>query len=369
MKTVDRLIISELVGPWLLGVSMFTVMIAAGQFLFQVTGYLAKGADFGLTVQFMILLLPGIIAKTFSMAVLLGALLAFGRLSGDSEIIALRAAGISLARIMASVAAFGVAVSLLAFGFGEMVVPRATYRAVQIRLDIESQIFDRKEQATARAIFKDGRLQMYLTARDFSISEKVLRGVVLTVYGEDEKPSMFLMADKMEFVDETNWKIIGEARLLDVASGARSIHPDGMFPANVPEPDITPDDLFTQALKELEALSMGQMREQIEREKNNPLARRGVVANLQFGYWNKIALPLAALVFGLLGAPLGIRNHRAGKATGFGLAIAIIFLYFLLTNVMAIAAQGGQVPSYVASFLPVLIGLVTAIVLVQRRNR
>ena len=81
------------------------------------------------------------------------------------------------------------------------------------------------------------------------------------------------------------------------------------------------------------------------------------------------ALPLAALVFGLLGAPLGIRNHRAGNATGFGLAIAIIFLYFLLTNVMAIAAQGGLVPSYVASFLPVLIGLVTAIVLVQRRNR
>ena len=97
MKTVDRLIISELVGPWLLGVSMFTVMIAAGQFLFQVTGYLAKGADFMMTMQFIFLLLPGIIAKTFSMAVLLGALLAFGRLSGDSEIVALRAAGISLA--------------------------------------------------------------------------------------------------------------------------------------------------------------------------------------------------------------------------------------------------------------------------------
>ncbi|MCH8980291.1 MAG: LptF/LptG family permease, partial [Armatimonadetes bacterium] len=85
--------------------------------------------------------------------------------------------------------------------------------------------------------------------------------------------------------------------------------------------------------------------------------------------WNKLALPLAALVFGLVGAPLGIRNHRAGTATGFALSVVIIFGYMMLANAMSIMAQGGRMPAFIASFTPIVIGLVVAMVLIQRRNR
>jgi lipopolysaccharide export system permease protein len=70
----------------------------------------------------------------------------------------------------------------------------------------------------------------------------------------------------------------------------------------------------------------------------------------------------------LLGAPLGIRNVRTGAATGFALSIAIIFGYILLANVMSVWAQGGAIPAYVASFTPLVIGLVAAGVIIWRRN-
>lgn len=369
MRRLDRLVIGELLGPWAFGVAIFTVLVSAGQFLFQITSYLAAGADVWVTTKLLVYLLPGVIAKTFSMSVLLATLLAFGRLSGDSEIVAMRAGGISLPRIMAPVAAFGFSVFLLAFAFTEWIVPGATYQALQIKIELDGEMKDRSEQATSRPIYKDGRLQMMLVARDFDMANRTLRGVLLVIYGKDGDPTIIVWSDRMDYQNEQDWVMPEGGMFLDRRSGAEFTFSGPALPTEVPNPDVTPDDLITQALKDLDALSMRQMGTQIEREKAKPGHSRKLVANLEFGYWNKIALPLAALVFGLVGAPLGIRSHRAGTATGFALSVVIIFGYMMLANAMSIMAQGGRIPAWAASFAPIAVGLVVAIVLIHRRNK
>ena len=77
MKKIDRLVIGEMLGPWVFGVAIFTVLISAGQFLFQITSYLASGADVWSTIKLLAYFMPGVIAKTLSMSMLLGTLLAF----------------------------------------------------------------------------------------------------------------------------------------------------------------------------------------------------------------------------------------------------------------------------------------------------
>lgn len=369
MKKLDRLIIGELLGPWIFGVAIFTVLISAGQFLFQITQYLAAGADVLQTLKLLTMLMPGVIAKTFSMAVLLATLLAFGRLSGDSEIVALRAGGISLGRIMAPVAAFGAGVFFLALAFNEFVVPAATMNAIQTRMALDADVKGRKDQATSRPIYENGRLKTMLVARDFDMAQRSLAGVVLTVFDAEGEPEVFFWADEMVFTSEQDWRLPHGGEGIFVNSGTRILTTGDVFPSEVPNPDVTPEDLITQALKDLDALSMSQMKRQIERERQRPDFDPKQVANLEFGYWNKIALPLAALVFGLLGAPLGIRGHRTGTATGFALSVVIIFGYMMLANAMSIMAQGGRIPSYVASFTPIVVGLGVAVVLIHRRNR
>ncbi|MCH7946102.1 MAG: LptF/LptG family permease, partial [Armatimonadetes bacterium] len=179
----------------------------------------------------------------------------------------------------------------------------------------------------------------------------------------------YLYAEKMEFTSEKNWRMPSGWHMVFKESGITVQSDSDTFPSEVPNPDVTPRDLITQALKDLDALSMKDMKEQIDRTKANPNYDRKQVSNLEFGYWNKLALPLAALVFGLVGAPLGIRNHRAGTATGFALSVVIIFGYMMLANAMSIMAQGGRIPAFAASFTPIVIGLVVAMVLIQRRNR
>ena len=101
----------------------------------------------------------------------------------------------------------------------------------------------------------------------------------------------------------------------------------------------------------------------------DPTFEAGKYVNLQFWLYNKFALPLAAIVFGLLGAPLGIRNARTGTAAGFAIGVAIIFGYFMLVNILNNFAMGGAMPAWAASFAPLVIGLGFAVFIMWRRNQ
>lgn len=374
MKRIDRLIVGELFGPWCFGVAIFTVLIVAGTYLFKITDYVVKGIDMGTITKLTLLFLPGAMAKTFPMAVLLAALLAFGRLSGDSEVVAMKAAGISLVRIMVPVAAFGLAVSILALAFNELVVPRAAYLAKGLQDEITAKLDGSSARPTSYPIYDGGRMTAQVQARDFSIAERTLRGVTITVYDKAGKAEWILLANRMVF--ELNKGKLDPNDGWSLENGATLLSADGMhvmkiadkvWPTQVPHLQATDEDIVATNLKDLDAFSMADMAKRI-RELQASHAPKNQIANLQYGYWNKLALPLAALVYALVGAPLGVRNHRSGAATGFWLSVIIIFGYMMLANFMAIWAQGGAIPAWVASFLPLMIGVVVAGVTIHRKN-
>ncbi|MCA0360346.1 MAG: LptF/LptG family permease [Armatimonadetes bacterium] len=367
MKRVDRLVLGEIFGPWVFGVMIFTVLIMAGSFLFQFTRLLSQGVPFGIVLQLTALLLPGILAKTFSMAMLLGTLLAFGRLSGDSEIVALRAGGVSIPRIMAPVAAFGLLVSLVTYFFTDFVVPGAAIQATAMQKELAEKIED-KTQATAQPLYDEGKLVGYLIARRFSLADRTLSGVSIQIFDKQGQVEALFEVPRLEFESIDKWRAYGGSTLHHLASKSTLKFEEGIWPDGVPEMNIKPEDLLVQGLRDLDSFSSRELKEQAAKMRRNPNAPKKEIVNLEFGYWNKFALPLAALVFGLVGAPLGIRSHRAGNATGFWLSVIIIFGYMLVTNVLSIMAQGGAIPAWVASFGPILVGLVVAVDQIRRKN-
>lgn len=340
----------------------------AGSFLFKITEFAVKGAGMGMIMEFSALLLPGVMAKTFPMAVLLAALLAFGRLSGESELVALRAQGISLWRIMLPVAAFGLAVSILAFGFNEILVPQAAMRATDLESQIKKNIEGSQTRTTSYAVMDKGHLAAQIMARDFNYADGVLTGALIATYTPNGTFSTIVLADRLKYVSDKEWKIEGRAQLFSVDAQSMVTLQNGFWPTEVPKTLVTPDEIRASNQKDLDAYSMQRMGELIATAIRNPKVSRDQVGNLQYGYWNKLALPFAALVYALVGAPLGIRNHRSGAATGFWMAVLIIFAYLMVGNFMSLWARGGVLPAWVAAFTPLLIGLIIAAVTIQRRN-
>jgi len=368
VKKIDFLVVKEVAPMWVSSFFLFAVLISAGQFLFELTNLISEGAPFGSVVLLAAYIIPGILAKAFPMGMLLATLLAFGRLSGDSEVVALRAGGVSVGRIMLPVAGFGLAVSLVTFAFNEAVVPWASTGAIKVRTGIEGTLNKKRQQSASQPFYANDRLVGFINAEYVDVRTQTLKGVTVVYLDEAGQPSSVLEAASLQYTSLKDWEIIGQARLYDLKSHGDVLLEEGAWPPGRDKVTVSLDDIISRTLRDLDVYNMGQMRERIKRMRADPAHDKAQLANLEFGYWNKVTVPLGALVFGLLGAPLGIRRHRAGAATGFALSVVIIFGYFMLTNVLAVMSKGGIVPPWAASFVPVAVGVASAAYLIRRRN-
>ncbi|HTQ08854.1 MAG TPA: LptF/LptG family permease [Fimbriimonadaceae bacterium] len=371
MKRLDALVIKELVGPWVFGVAMFTALMMAATYLGRIAGYVVQGVGTEKIIQMTFLLLPAIIVQTFAMALLLGALLAFGRLSGDSEITAIRAAGVSLYRIILPVSAFSLIVAAFTFYLNEQVVPRAAREAETMAIDIASHGQFKNAQPVAQAQVENGRLVAFFGAQSVDLGTRTMHHVVVVSYDQSGQPSYALTADELEFTTLKQWRIVGGAHLqsLDPRGTISMSLDNGAWPQEIPALSATPQDLLAEMTVNPDVWSMEETRQVIEKGLKTGDLTLDQIRDYEYKYWNKIALPLAAFIFGTLGAALGIRNARTGAATGFAVSVIIIFAYFTLATFMNVFAKGGFFPSYVASFTPVAIGLIASGVIIWRRNR
>lgn len=372
MRQIDRLILREIVGPWVFGVALFSALLMAGLYLNKIAEFAVRGASPMMMLQFIALLTPGLIVKTFTMAMLLAGLLAFGRLSSDSEIVALRAGGASLFRIVAPVIAFSAMISAITFVFNEKFVPPAANRAAELLIELANKKTKAAEvDPVAFPIIDKGSLRGFVMAKAPALASNTLREVTLVVYGKDGAVSYYINAPELEYrvdLDGTPaWHIRGDSQLLS-ADGRTLMTTNEVWPQDLPRATKSPLDLLKADNVDPDIYSMGEIAAKIARDRAAGDVPPKRIRNEEYWYWNKISVPLAALIFGTLGAVLGVRNHRTGTATGFALAIGIIFGYFVLINFMAVWAQGGILPSWVASFAPLMIGLVASGVIMVKRN-
>jgi len=368
MRLLDRLIIRELLPPLLFGVGLFTALVFAGGYVFMITEYAVKGVPLPLVIELALLYLPQIAVRTLPMGMLLATLMGFGRLSSDWEITAIRASGVSLRRILAPVFWLSLGVSLSAIAFNETLVPWATERAARIRASILEQLQLTEQQAFGFAQFRDGRLDSYVVVaggRDPQTQE--LFQVTLLKYstGSQRAPEVVVYAERARWEGDAEWILYnGWWR---TANGQF-----GKFVVFRAEPTLnvairrTPVQIEA-LLTNVDERSFRQLREQIEFFKREG-ADEAQIRQLTVELYNKINVPLASLIFALLGAPLGIRPQRSSPASGFALSVAIIFVYWVMARYLVILGRGVLDP-LLASSLPNLIGAALALWLIRKKEQ
>ena len=100
MKVLDKYILKQSVVNFLFGVILFVVLVSAGDLLFRLARlWWQEGFSLGEVVKIFFLSLPSLLIYILPVSVLLSVLLTVGRMSSDSEIIALRAGGVSFRRL------------------------------------------------------------------------------------------------------------------------------------------------------------------------------------------------------------------------------------------------------------------------------
>lgn len=368
MKKIDRLITGELVGPWAFGVAMFTSLILAATYLGRITNYIVEGLPVSTILNVTMLMIPAMLVKTLAMSTLLGALLAFGRLSGDSEIVALRAGGASIYRIIWPVAMFSLGVAVLTFILNDTFVPQSVKKLSSLSEVIGKDLQQKNVQPTFQPIIEDGVIKAMVMAEDFNLGERILSRVTIKAIGSDKKPTFYLEAKGLRYVGKEDWRIEGPAILFSADGKDYSVVTGDLWPGVLPKLKEAPENIGVKDKNDPDFYTSAEIRELIAKAKQDKSVTPKKRLNFEYWYWSKFSVPLAAFIFGILGAALGIRSHRAGTATGFALAVGIMFGYMTVANFMNSWAQGQLIPPFVAAFTPIVLGLGAALVIMWRRN-
>jgi len=362
MKLLDRHILGELIGPFLFGVAAFTSLMFAGKELFKLTELLSEcGAPLLTAAKLMAFHIPSLVVVTLPMAMLLAALLGFSRLSGDSEVVALFACGVSLYRIALPVIGVSVVVTGLSFVLNEVIVPQTNSAHERIFQELKNEpppsakpflVVDAENGITNSVIY---------VQEGFDPSTQTMRDVWVVQYWND-KPAIFVYGREATWKAGTEWafrdgyqKVIGEKGI-----GGQTITMSFRESRTV-KIGKTPDQLALYQKKHDE-LSFSQLREYIRM-----LQSQGADVNeYRVRLYEKVSLPLASLVFALIGTPLGLRPHRSSSAMGLGLSIVIILAYWIFMHYMTILGNTGAMSPAAASFIPTLAGACLGVALIAR---
>jgi lipopolysaccharide export system permease protein len=348
IKTIDRYIFKELIEPFLFGLGAFTAILSASMIMFElVRAVVLRGMPLLVALQIFIYRLPGIVVYIFPMATLLAALLAFSRLSHDSEVIAFRAAGISLFRLIVPVLGLGLLVSLANLTFSEIVVPESNKAAKNLLIETSLQSQPKLQKNIFVPELQHGVLKRIFYAR--SMKGSSMEGVIVQEFNPEGGLSQIINAKQASWKSGKNQWLFRDGIIYLIAESGEYKHlikfneqhiTIKYTPADLYIGDRNPDEMTLQELKEFISLK----------------EKMGVdTVDLQIQYNMKLSIPFASLVFALLGAPLGLSPRRAAGSIGLGLSIIVIFFYYILTFVSLAVGETRLLPPVAAAWVPNLV--------------
>jgi len=344
IKTIDRYIIRELFDPFFFGLGAFTAILSASMILFDlVRAVVVRGMPMWTAAQVFVYRLPGIAVYIFPMATLLAALLAFGRLSSSSEIVAMKAGGISLYRIMAPVLAFGMVVSFVTLLFYEVVVPQANLSATNLMVQTGTNRTPRiQRNVLIPEIENDELKRMYFAG---SMRGDLMQDVVVQEYSGGKLAQLINAKEATYEKEKHTWLFKNGTIYLLSEQGEYKhlIH----FKEQYMTVKYSPND-FKISDRKPEEMNMVELKKFIQLKK-----KMGEdTLDLWIQYFLKGAIPFSCLVFTLLGAPLGLSPQRSSSSIGLGLSVLIVFFYYFLTFVSMALGELRLLTPLLSAWLP-----------------
>ncbi|MCJ7823102.1 MAG: LptF/LptG family permease [Armatimonadetes bacterium] len=342
MKIIDRYLLKQMAGPFGFGVVAFVLLFVSANILFRLTELVTElGLSLWTAGELFVLWLPAFVVLTFPLATLVAILVTFGRLSGDSELVAMHAGGISFRRLVVPMVGAGLLISIATAALNEFVVPACNRRGEDIVRAAMEQAGKLGEEQILLKEMSGGRVERVLYADSLDVqSGEMVRPMI--VWFEDGKPAMVAKAERGVW-QGGNWQLFdGVNVFLDrerpVSSSFDALEADfPTAPKDIAQQSRSPNEMTYRELREYIRYALRQDRPTVE---------------LELTLHHKFSIPFACLVLALIAPPLGMRSHRGSSSIGMGLAVLIGFGYYVIWHYLSVVAQQGVLTAFWAAWLP-----------------
>jgi lipopolysaccharide export system permease protein len=421
MKILSRYILRESIGPFFFGLAIITLVLIM-DFLVDIMNLIIdKGLKIPLVIELFGLNLAWMLALSVPMAVLVAALMAFGRLSSDNEITACKACGLSFKKLLYPALWAGLALAIIMIWFNDRVLPESNHRARMLLTDItrkkptwslEENIFlDHFEGYSIRVktvarktseiseivVIQSTGIQRIITAKRgmmyfsndgsmlmlemedgeiLQVDPKNTEGYTLTGFekqtiaipGASSDMTRTIESDRGDremtvgmMVDQNRQR---EKQIMALESQADSVIMGALN--NVYKPGTAlpgARDLINNAINRVLA-SNKEIRARINFAERNAFSYDQDNNSMEVEIYKKFSIPAACITFVLIGAPLGSLARKGGFATGIGLSLFFFIIYWAFLIGGEQLADADIISAFWAMWLPNIILSAAGIILI-----
>ena len=345
MRLLDRYIIWEYLKIFLVIAFSFSVLFLIVDVSDRLPRLLGRGASWHDMILYFLLRIPYLLVLTSPVMVLLSGLFLMNNLAKYSESVAIRAAGISVFRMVLPLLISGFIFSLLVLGFGEFVLPKAeAHRKLVYKERIKNQKVEDK-MARSHIHYKGKDNSLYYIGY-FDGYRGQLTTVDITLFSpENGSVRRKITASKAMWEDD-EWHF--KNCYIRTFEGDRLQTSDFFESTKIASVDVTPID-FVKSAKDPMAMNYMELKEYIGR-----LKKVGEKYTTQLVELNiKLSFPFANLIILLFSIPLVTASSRSkGKGLIFGLGLLVCFTYLSALRVCQSLGYNEVLSPMVAAWLP-----------------
>lgn len=356
MKTLDRYITKEVLGPFITGIVGFVMVMTVDLLFTFVDLIINRGIPLAAILQLLLYKLPSILVLTFPVATLFGVAMAIGRLSKDNELTALRTSGISFTRIALPIIIISLIVSAVSFFTNEKLVPFANQKSERII----REIFLRQPlpAISENVFFKDAYNRHFYVQR-INNKEKTMENIMVYELVGERLPRV-VTADRARI---DGLKLILNAGMIHKFDNNGSL----MYEATFDEMklNLNEDPVTVAEQKNTEAMNAGELGRQIKSMEKSGVSTK----SLQTDFFMKFSIPLTSLIFAIIGIPLSLPGIRASRTWGMVLTIVIMFTFYVFASVFRSLGRGGIILPFFAAWTPQLLFGILGLTLFYREAR
>jgi len=321
VRRLDRYILREILYPTLIGLVALTFVAVTRQLGTLLEFIVRQSATPGEVWAVSAAILPNVLTFTLPMAVLVGILTGFGRLSSDSETIAMRAAGVSMRRILGPVLVLGITAWLVNLGLTAWVAPKMM---VRLKL-VQSEIVLRSASLELQpGVFNEQITNVAMYVRSLSSNRKEWHGIMLAdMRKAGEEEIMFAATGIPSLVDGDHpyqvTLLNGNSHTINNASSHKYDDSKSFTSSTISLPlPASPTGPQTSPVSETSTRDLWQR------------MRAGTATYEESTeFHRRLALPFACIAFALVGLPLGVSTTRGSKSMGLVMSLILMFIYYL----------------------------------------
>ena len=363
MRILDRYIFREILTPFFLSIAALTLVLFLQKMFRLAELVVSKGVTVSSTAKLFAYIMPSFLVLTIPMSFLVGTLTAFTQLCSDSEVTAMKASRISLYNMIRPVMLFAV-LAFMVTAFTSLIVVPAANHALKVHLFnmVKSRAMVGIEPGVFSSTF-DGMV-IYVDKME---SLDNMEGIFISDERSAKEPYAIVARSGRLIANPASLNVtlaMNQGAVLALPRDEQSYSTMDFDSGNL-YLDIS-HALVQRGPSDTDFNEIGSR--ELFQELKRARAEGKPTIDIESELHKRLSIPFACILFGLIGAPLGIRRSRSGKSAGVSVALLVFLIYYMFLAAGTNLSDTGKLSPAIAYWLPNVLMTVAAGMLVYKKG-